>query len=60
MESLYGCAALQSGVGKFIIAINDDIDPNNGDAVFGHWATVAIQLSIATFLITKVTGRDRR
>ena len=35
-RALYGCAALQSGVGKFIIAINDDIDPNNGDAVF--WA----------------------
>ena len=35
-RALYGCAALQSGVGKFIIAINDDIDPENGDAVF--WA----------------------
>ncbi|MBL24233.1 MAG: carboxylase [Rhodospirillaceae bacterium] len=35
-RALYGCTTLQSNVGKFIIAINDDIDPDNGDAVF--WA----------------------
>jgi UbiD family decarboxylase len=35
-RALYGCTTLQAGVGKFVIAVNDDIDPNNPDAVF--WA----------------------
>ncbi len=35
-RALYGAAALMPAVGKYVIAINEDIDPDNGDAVF--WA----------------------
>ncbi len=35
-RALYGAATLRSDTGKYVIAINDDIDPDNGDAVF--WA----------------------
>jgi 4-hydroxy-3-polyprenylbenzoate decarboxylase len=35
-RALYGTASLQPAVGKYVIAINEDIDPENGDAVF--WA----------------------
>ncbi len=35
-RALYGTAALMPAVGKYVIAINEDIDPDNGDAVF--WA----------------------
>lgn len=35
-RALYGAATLQSACGKYVIAVNEDIDPENGDAVF--WA----------------------
>ena len=35
-RALYGAATLQSACGKYVIAVNEDIDPDNGDAVF--WA----------------------
>lgn len=35
-RALYGTAAFMPAVGKYVIAINEDIDPDNGDAVF--WA----------------------
>ena len=35
-RALYGLAAFQPICGKYIIAINEDIDPDNGDAIF--WA----------------------
>jgi UbiD family decarboxylase len=35
-RALYGAAVLRADCGKYVIAINDDIDPENGDAVF--WA----------------------
>ncbi|MEE9195925.1 MAG: UbiD family decarboxylase, partial [Alphaproteobacteria bacterium] len=35
-RALYGAATLRSDTGKYVIAINDDIDPDHGDAVF--WA----------------------
>jgi UbiD family decarboxylase len=35
-RALYGAAVLRADCGKYVIAINDDIDPLNGDAVF--WA----------------------
>lgn len=35
-RALYGTLTLQAIVGKFVIAVNDDIDPDNADAVF--WA----------------------
>jgi 4-hydroxy-3-polyprenylbenzoate decarboxylase len=35
-RALYGTLNLQAAIGKFIIAVNDDIDPENADAVF--WA----------------------
>ncbi len=35
-RALYGATTLQALVGKYVIAIDDDIDPENGDAIF--WA----------------------
>src|SRR5690349_21968169 len=35
-RALYGAASLLRAGGKFVIAINDDIDPDNADAIF--WA----------------------
>ncbi len=35
-RALYGTTSLQPAVGKYVIAINEDIDPDNADAVF--WA----------------------
>jgi UbiD family decarboxylase len=35
-RALYGAAALHRAAGKYIIAVNDDIDPDNADALF--WA----------------------
>ena len=35
-RALYGAASLHRAAGKYIIAVNDDIDPDNADALF--WA----------------------
>ncbi len=35
-RALYGASMLQSAVGKYVIAVDEDIDPDNPDAVF--WA----------------------
>ncbi len=35
-RALYGAASLHRAAGKFVIAVNDDIDPENADALF--WA----------------------
>ncbi len=35
-RALYGCASFQAPCGKYVIAVNEDIDPSNMDAVF--WA----------------------
>jgi UbiD family decarboxylase len=35
-RALYGTITLQAPIGKFVIALSDDIDPDNADAVF--WA----------------------
>lgn len=35
-RAMYGAASLHRAAGKYVIAVNDDIDPNNADAVF--WA----------------------
>jgi len=35
-RALYGCASYQAAIGNWIVAIDDDIDPDNGDSVF--WA----------------------
>ena len=35
-RALHGTLQLQAVIGKFVIAVDDDIDPNNADAVF--WA----------------------
>ncbi len=35
-RALYGAASFRADCGKYVIAVNDDIDPENGDAVF--WA----------------------
>ena len=33
-RALYGAASLHRAAGKYVIAVNDDIDPDNTDAVF--------------------------
>ena len=33
-RALYGAAALRADCGKYVMALNEDIDPDNGDAVF--------------------------
>ncbi len=33
-RALYGAAHLRADCGKYVIAVNEDIDPDNGDAVF--------------------------
>src|SRR5690606_11571139 len=35
-RALYGASSLDSSWGKYVIAVNEDIDPENGDAVL--WA----------------------
>ena len=35
-RALYGAASLHRAAGKYVIAVNDDIDPDNADALF--WA----------------------
>ena len=35
-RALYGAAVLHRAVGKYVIAVNDDIDPDNADAIL--WA----------------------
>src|SRR5260221_3259651 len=35
-RALYGAAAWNRAAGKYVIAVNDDIDPDNADALF--WA----------------------
>ncbi len=35
-RALYGASSLAAAIGKYVVAINDDIDPENGDSVF--WA----------------------
>jgi 3-polyprenyl-4-hydroxybenzoate decarboxylase len=35
-RALYGAAVLHRAAGKYVIAVNDDIDPENADALF--WA----------------------
>ena len=35
-RALYGAASLHRAAGKFVIAVNEDIDPDNADALF--WA----------------------
>jgi UbiD family decarboxylase len=35
-RALYGAAILHRAAGKYVIAVNDDIDPENADAIF--WA----------------------
>jgi len=35
-RALYGAATLHRAAGKYVIAVNDDIDPDNADALF--WA----------------------
>ena len=35
-RALYGAAVLHRAAGKYVIAVNDDIDPDNADALL--WA----------------------
>ncbi|MEC7490635.1 MAG: UbiD family decarboxylase [Pseudomonadota bacterium] len=33
-RALYGAASMRADCGKYVIAVNEDIDPDNGDAIF--------------------------
>ena len=35
-RALYGASSLAAAIGKYVIAVNEDIDPENGDSIF--WA----------------------
>ena len=35
-RALYGVSSLAAAIGKYVIAVNEDIDPENGDSAF--WA----------------------
>jgi len=35
-RALYGCSNLAAAIGKYVIAVDEDIDPENGDSIF--WA----------------------
>ena len=51
-RALYATASLQAACGKFVIAINEDIDPDNGDAVFwalGYRANPALDARILDY-----------
>ncbi len=37
-RALYGASTLRADCGKYVMAVNEDIDPNNGDAVFWSMA----------------------
>ncbi len=37
-RALYGAASLQSACGKYVVAVSDDIDPGNADAVWWSMA----------------------
>jgi 4-hydroxy-3-polyprenylbenzoate decarboxylase len=37
-RALYGAAMLQTAIGKYVIGVSDDIDPDNADAVFWSMA----------------------
>ena len=54
-RALYGASTLNASVGKYVIAVNDDIDPDNGDAVF--WALA--YRSNPSFDVTILPHRDK-
>ena len=48
-RALYGAAVLHRAAGKYVIAVNDDIDPDNADALFwamSYRANAAIDMHI--------------
>ena len=49
-RALYGAASLHRAAGKYVIAVNDDIDPDNADALLwamSYRANPALDLQIA-------------
>ena len=51
-RALYAMASLQAACGKYVIAIDEDIDPDNGDAVFwalGYRANPALDVQILPY-----------
>ena len=54
-RAMYGASAVDSAVGKYVIAVNDDIDPENIDAVL--WALSC--RSNPALDIHKLSHRDR-
>jgi 3-polyprenyl-4-hydroxybenzoate decarboxylase len=48
-RGLHGAATLQAQCGKIVIAVSDDIDPNNADAIF--WS-LAYRSNITTDVLT--------
>jgi 4-hydroxy-3-polyprenylbenzoate decarboxylase len=54
-RALYGTASYQAPCGKYVIAVNEDIDPDNGDAVF--WAMAYRANPAVDVAILKHRGR---
>jgi 4-hydroxy-3-polyprenylbenzoate decarboxylase len=51
-RALYGAASLQADIGKYVIAVSEDIDPDNPDAVFwslAYRANPATDVHIAPY-----------
>jgi 4-hydroxy-3-polyprenylbenzoate decarboxylase len=51
-RALYGASMLQSAVGKYVIAVDEDIDPDNPDAVFwamGYRSNPALDVQILPY-----------
>ena len=57
-RALYGAAVLHRAAGKYVIAVNDDIDPDNADASSGRCPTAPIRRSTcrSCSIATRATG----
>ena len=59
-RALYGAAALHRAAGKYVIAVNDDIDPDNADALFwamSYRANPGARSRTSCRIATRATGR---
>tara|TARA_Y100001936_G_C16068529_1_gene668944 strand:+ start:515 stop:2167 length:1653 start_codon:yes stop_codon:yes gene_type:complete len=61
-RALYGASSLAAAIGKYVVAVNDDIDPSNGDAIFwalAYRANPALDIQILRHRVP-YGPRDRR
>ena len=59
-RALHGAASLHRAAGKYVIAVNDDIDPENADALFwamSYRANPAARPADPDRIATRATGR---